>query len=132
MDFSQLGIPASLQLCCNETVVRIDSFVSARCQVRLISSLLHFQFKRPSLLPSLLAHLLGRFQRRLDRIPTDRMQHFTRHCLIGPKTAERNTPMLSMIHVGALAVITKYGSPDTCIGDVEHSTAAPAPQHSGK
>ena len=81
---------------------------------------------------SLLAHLLGCFERRLDCIPANRMQHFTRYCLIGPKTAERNTPVLPMIHVCAFAVVTKHGSPDTGIRDVEHSTATTASQHSGQ
>ncbi|MEO7653182.1 MAG: hypothetical protein ABIZ80_22210 [Bryobacteraceae bacterium] len=118
---SQLSVPPSLQLCRNETVVRIDSFVSPRCQMGLVSSLLHFQFKRFPLLPSLAADLLGCFQRRLHSVPTDRTQYFTRHCFIGPKAPERNTPVFSMIHMRTLAVIPKYGSLDTCIGDVEHS-----------
>jgi hypothetical protein len=29
-------------------------------------------------------------------------------------------------------VITKHGSLDACVGNVEHSTATPAPQHSGQ
>ena len=71
--FPQLSVPASLQLCRNETVVRIDSFVSPRCQMSLVSSLLGFQFKCFPLLLSLAAHLLCSFQRRLDSIPADRM-----------------------------------------------------------
>src|SRR5436190_1306758 len=101
--FPQLSVPASFQLCRNEPIVRIDGFVSSRCQMSLISSLLHFQFKCLPLFLSLPAQLLRCCQRRLDSIPTDRVQYFIGYCLIGPKTAERDTPMLSMVHMRALA-----------------------------
>ena len=132
LGFPQLSVPASLQLCCNEPVVRIDSFVSSRCQMSLISSLLDFQFKCFPLLLSLTAQLLCCFQRRLDSISTDRMQYFIRYCLIGPEAAKRNTPVLSMIHMRALAVVPKDGSPYARVGNVEHSTATSASKYSGE
>src|SRR2546423_7827294 len=98
----------------------------------LVSSLLHFQFKCLPLRPTLVAHLFGCFYRRLDSIPTDCTQYFARYGLIGSKATERNAPVLSMVHMRTLAMVTKHSSLDTCIGDVEHSTAAAAPQHSGK
>ncbi len=82
MNLSQADVPTRFQLACDQSVLRVHRFVTARRQTRLVVCLFQFQFQRFPLLLLLFTNLFSRFQRCLHRIAADCLKHFFRNSFI--------------------------------------------------
>jgi hypothetical protein len=122
-------LPALLQLCRDETIVRVTCRVTALRETGLVASLLEFQIQDAALILLLLPVHPLRLERCFDRHRFHRPQELPGDSSIDPWAAEGHAPWQPHHKVGLVAAIHRSALRIAGISDAKTSAASTTDHH---
>jgi hypothetical protein len=125
-DAAERDLPILLQLCRDETIVRIASGIAALGQVCLVARLLQFQIQDPLLVFLLFSIHPFCPERSFDRHWFQSPEQFARDRGIDPRTAEGHAPRQAHHKVRLVTAIDRSALRIAGIGDAKPSSASSA------